>query len=146
MGGHEILRSEAIKNLIPYKEPFLFIDEVLELDSRKIICSLRVREVEGHFVDHSIMPGSLLMEGFGQAGTLLVRHNIEDELKDILLYSVKDFKFFKPTYPGEKVKFDIDLKYLDDKFAIVDGKILGDELKGEGLLILAIVDKEKFRK
>ena len=146
MGG-EVLGSKSIKKMIPYKEPFLFVDEVLELDSKKIICTKELKEIEGHFVDYPIMPGSLLIEGFGQAGTILVRNNLEDhEIKDVLLYSVKEFKFFKPLYPNEKIKFEINLKYFDDKFAIIDGKIFGNELKAEGMLILAIVDKEKFRK
>ncbi len=94
----EILRDD-IKKIIPYQDPFLFIDKVTKLDKKSIIAEKTVREDEdylkGHFVDFPIMPGALIFEGLGQAATLLIRYNIPDhEKKDVLAYKIRSAKFF----------------------------------------------------
>ena len=78
---------EGIKKIIPYDEHFLMIDRVLSIDKKNIVATKKVREDEeylkGHFKDFPIMPGALIVEGIGQAATMLVRYNIENHEKRI---------------------------------------------------------------
>ena len=80
---------ESIKKIIPYDYPFLFIDKIIKLDKKEIVAEKEIKADEqyfkGHFKGFPIMPGALIIEGLGQAATLLVRYNIENhESKDIL--------------------------------------------------------------
>lgn len=147
--GH--ITTENVMRIIPYNEHFLFIDEVTHLEKGKIVATKKVPEdadyLKGHFVDFPIMPGALIVEGMGQAATLLARYNLKDhQKKDVLAYKIRDAKFFKPVFPGHEMRFEIEMRMMHEKGAIVDGKVfVGDEQTGEAFMMVAIVDRKKFR-
>ena len=69
---------EEIRNLLPQKYPFLFIDRVVEFEEgKKIVCVKNVSGNEpvfvGHFPDFAIMPGVLIIEAMAQASIILPR-------------------------------------------------------------------------
>lgn len=141
----------GIKQIIPYDEPFLFIDRVLKLDKKNIVTIKEVRAEEdylkGHFKDFPIMPGALIVEGLGQAATMLVRYNIPNHKeKDILAYKIRSAKFFRPTFPGQTLRFEAKLVFMFKKIAFVNGKVFRkDKLVSKVKMVLAIVDKKQFR-
>ena len=154
MGDIDELKGDSIDNIrdiIPNKEPFLFIDKVVSLEKNRIIAIKNIKQdeffFEGHFVDFPLMPGTLVVEGLGQAGSILIRKRIENpESKDILLYKIKEFSFKKPLFPGNKIRYEVNLIFLDEKRAVIKGKVIENEdIAVEGSLILAIVDKKNFR-
>ena len=145
--------KEEIKEAISYGDNFLFLDEIIKIEKNRITA---VKEFTGeefffksHFAGFPIMPGTLVVEGLGQAAAALIRNSIENHKdKDILLYSIKEFRFYNPLFPKNKIRYIVELKYIDEKYAIVDGKVFDEKeiLIAEGMLILAIVDKKEFRK
>lgn len=145
--------TEDIKKIIPYEKPFLFVDKVLSLTNKKVIAVRTVRKDEeylkGHFAGFPIMPGALIAEGVGQAGTILMRYNIKDqEKKDLLAYNIKKAQFKYPTFPGQEMRYEVELKKLSDKGGVVKGKVFVDnhpKPSAEIKFILAIVDREPFR-
>lgn len=143
--------TDSIKRIIPYDEPFLFIDKVMSLTSNKIIAVRRLRVDEfffkGHFAGFPIMPGALTVEGMGQAATLLVRSNIPNhQEKDVLAYKLKEVKFMAPVLPNDELRFEIELIAQDERGAILQGKaFVKDNLVAEALMMLAIVSKSEFR-
>ena len=74
--------SNAIKQIIPYDQPFLMVDRILTLDKTKIVAIKNTSANEpffkGHFAGFPIMPGALIIEGMGQAATLLLRYNLDN--------------------------------------------------------------------
>jgi len=142
---------EGIKKVIPYDDPFLMIDRVSKLDKKRIVAIKTIKEDEyylkGHFKDFPIMPGALIVEGLGQAATLLVRYNIKDhEQKDILAYKIRSAKFFRPVFPGHTLRFEVKLLFMFKKIAFVNGSVFRkDKLVSKVKMVLAIVDKESFR-
>lgn len=149
--GKGEISSEDIKKIIPYKEPFLFIDKVEKLTSNSIVATKELTGNEdffkGHFVDFPIMPGALTVEGMGQSATLLVRSNIPNhQEKDVLAYKLKEVKFTAPIIPPAQIRFEIELIAQDERGAILQGKTFVKEtLVAEALLMLAIVNKADFR-
>ena len=142
---------ESIKKIIPYDKPFLFMDKVTMLSEKRIVA---VKELSGkedflksHFVGFPLMPGALTVEGMGQASTLLARSNISNhQEKDVLAYKLKEVKFMLPIFPGDEIRYEIDLISQDERSAILQGKVfVKDKLAAEALLMLAIVDKAEFR-
>ncbi len=145
------ISAEDIKKVIPYEEPFLFIDNILSLSATRIVATknLTGREefFKGHFVGFPIMPGALTVEGMGQAATFLVRSNIPNhEEKDVLAYKLKEVKFMAPVFPNQQLRFEMDLIAQDERGAILQGKaFVKDSLVAESLLMVAIVNKADFR-
>jgi len=129
----------------------LLIDKVISLDKKTIVAEKTVKPEEdylkGHFKDFPIMPGVLIVEGLGQAATMLIRYNLKDhKKKDVLAYKVRSAKFFRPTFPRHKIRFEVKLSFMFKKVAFVNGKVFKNEkLVSNVKMILAIVDKNKFR-
>src|SRR3989344_4231030 len=145
------INAEGIKKIIPYDEPFLFIDKVTSLSKDRIVAIKELTGKEdffkGHFAGFPIMPGALTIEGMGQAATLLARSSIPNhQEKDVLAYRIKEAKFSAPVFPPAKIRFEIDLIAQDERGAILQGKaFVKDTLVAEALLMLAIVNRAEFR-
>jgi 3-hydroxyacyl-[acyl-carrier-protein] dehydratase len=71
-----VLDRSAIEALIPHREPFLWLDEVLELSETLVRARKRVAEdleiFRGHYPDFPVLPGVLLCEAIFQAGAVLI--------------------------------------------------------------------------
>ena len=65
--------TQIIKNL-PYKKPFLFVDELTDISENGIIGNYTFKEseffYEGHFKDNPITPGVMLTETMAQIGVV----------------------------------------------------------------------------
>lgn len=141
-----------IKKIIPYEDPFLMIDKVLSLDKKKIVAEKAARADEeyfkGHFKDFPIMPGSLIVEGLGQAATMLIRYNLENhEQYDVLAYRIRSAKFFRPTFPGQTLRFEAKLWFKFKMAWFVNGTAYRkNKIVSKVKMVLAVVNKDKFRK
>tara|TARA_B100000029_G_scaffold419238_2_gene424669 strand:+ start:4481 stop:4939 length:459 start_codon:yes stop_codon:yes gene_type:complete len=74
--GRVVLDRQAIEALIPHRDPFLWIDEVIELDATRILARKQVAEdlavFSGHYPEFPVLPGVLLCEAAFQAGAVLI--------------------------------------------------------------------------
>ena len=110
------LKQEVLA-LVPQKEPFRFIDEIISLDDEKIVGAYRFREDEyfyrGHFPGHPITPGVILIETMAQTGVVAFGIYLLSRQKNmrpsqmnlpVSLFSLADgVEFKKIVGPGERV-------------------------------------------
>ena len=108
-----ILDKEEIKNYIPHREPFLFVDEVVELIPEKsITASVTFSEdnffFKGHFPGNPVVPGVIIVEAMAQAGGVLIYKSYEDKLLGLTpaLVGINNVKFKAPTLPGDKLRIE----------------------------------------
>ncbi len=147
-----LLSKEQIKALIPYDDPFLFVDEVEKIQENRISGFYQTFKDDwyfrGHFVDFPTMPGVLTVEALAQLSTILLRRKIGKSHKEyhFLAYDVKGAQFYKPIFPEDKMALQAEvLRVHDNKMAYVEAKALvEDELKCETVFSVAIVRKEEF--
>jgi 3-hydroxymyristoyl/3-hydroxydecanoyl-(acyl carrier protein) dehydratase len=143
--------AAGIMKIIPYNEHFLMIDAVKKLEKDSIVATKfadpEADFFKGHFADFPIMPGALIIEGMGQAATVLVRYNLDDHLAhDVLAYKISEAKFSAPTFPGDSLTYELKLLGKDDRGALVSGtaSVNGKQVT-EARMMLAVVSKKEFR-
>ena len=108
-----ILSIENIKELIPHRDPFLFVDkcEVItpgEHGKSEKLFSENEYFFKGHFPDNPIVPGVIIIEAMAQTAGIVVSYKLKEfKEKSVLFMSVNKAKFRKPIRPDEKVSFEV---------------------------------------
>lgn len=119
--------KEKIKTILPQREPFLFIDEVVRIDgNEKVVAVKNINGDEeffkGHFPDRPIMPGVLIIEAMAQASIILYyicKPEIAKTKPDYYLGKVKA-EFLSPVYPGDRLFLEICAVKITDNAGMVD--------------------------
>ena len=93
-------------DLLPHREPFLFIDEIVALDpgvSAHARWTLRpdLDFFRGHFPGNPITPGVLIVEALAQAGGLAAMSLEENEGKLAVFAGIEKVRFRRPVLPGD---------------------------------------------
>ncbi|MFT5890134.1 MAG: 3-hydroxyacyl-[acyl-carrier-protein] dehydratase [Dokdonia sp.] len=114
------MRGEEIISLLPYTEPFLFVDEIEEVSTQSIKGSYTFKEdayfYKGHFKNHPVTPGVILTECMAQIGLVslgiyLLKDKAQlDSMK--VAFTSADVSFLKPVYPNEKVTVVSEVNYF----------------------------------
>jgi 3-hydroxyacyl-[acyl-carrier-protein] dehydratase len=99
---------EEIEKIIPHRDPFLFLDEVLELEpGARVVARKRVTGDEwffpGHFPGRPIMPGVIIVEALAQAGAVAVLSREENRGKLALFAGIDDVRFKRIVSPGDEL-------------------------------------------
>ncbi len=148
-----LYNKEQIKEIIPYKEPFLWVDEIEKIEADTVVGYKQTLPQDdyfaGHFVDFPIMPGVLVVEGIAQTGTLLLRQKIGENHKNkhLLAYQVRGAQFLAPIMPGDKIKYRVQLLgFYNDKIANFAGEAsVNGVLKCEVRFSVAVMDKSEMK-
>ncbi|MEE2903039.1 MAG: 3-hydroxyacyl-ACP dehydratase FabZ family protein [Myxococcota bacterium] len=110
------MQVDEIKKLLPHREPFLFVDEIVEIREEGLTARRTVREsepqFEGHYPGRPIMPGVLLCESALQAGCLFLAVSSDGEgFKGTpVVTRMTDVKFRKMVVPGDTLDIDVTLE------------------------------------
>lgn len=149
-----MLNKEEIKRIIPYQEPFLFVDGVEEMTENSISGFYQTSEndyyFQGHFVDFKIMPGVLVVEALAQLSTIFLRKKFEEHKNyHFLAYDVKSVQFLKPIFPGDKIILKAEILGIyhtnSTKIARVKAQAsVEEDLKCEARFSVAIINKKEF--
>jgi len=107
-----MMDNNQVRKILPHREPFLFIDEVLEVSNDLIVAKRFVSPKEdffkGHFPNFPIMPGVLVLEAMAQSSALLGSHIMSQSADDksmYLLCGVEKVRFKKKVLPGDTLIF-----------------------------------------
>ena len=105
------MQQDQILQLLPYSEPFLFVDELEQISEEGVSGFYTFREgsffYRGHFKDHPVTPGVILTECMAQIGVVCLGIFLlkDEKLEDFgIALSNTNADFFLPVYPGEKVQ------------------------------------------
>ena len=104
------LNQEEIKEYIPHREPFLFIDELTDIEKLKKATGVKMFTqndyfFRGHFPEQPVVPGVILVEMMAQTAAALIAYSIKEETFDKIVYlmNIDNTKFRKPVFPNEKI-------------------------------------------
>lgn len=121
-----------ILEVMKHRYPFIMVDKVLETEymkCAKVIKNVSYNEpwVQGHYPEHPIMPGVLLIEAMGQAsGFMFVEEGSKNNKYYGYLVKINQVKFIKPVHPGDQLVIESKMVDSVGNYVIVDSKVMVD--------------------
>jgi 3-hydroxyacyl-[acyl-carrier-protein] dehydratase len=142
-----------IQKILPHRYPFLLVDRITDLQKGESIegyknVSISEPVFQGHFPDHPIYPGVMIIEGMAQAGGVLAFKSMDnatqEEIENKVVYfmSIDKAKFRAPVTPGDQLVYKITV--IKNKGAVwqLDAKAyVDDKVVAQAELKAMIVDK-----
>ena len=147
-----LLHNDIIK-LIPHRHPFLLIDKITDINLNKSITGIKAVTFNepyfpGHFPEHPVMPGVLILEAMAQTAACLVSYENKSLSNNNLVFftGIDKAKFRKPVTPGCKLLYKIYLITSKKSLYKFRGEAFVEEkLVASSEFSAMLVDKEKAK-
>ena len=102
---------DDILKYLPHREPFLFVDEVLEINKGSDIHAIKRLTGDedyfrGHFPDNPVMPGVIIIEALAQASGILGFQTMDKTPEEGSIYvfaGVDKVRFRRRVGPGDDI-------------------------------------------
>jgi len=142
------LNTVDILKLLPHRYPFLLVDRIEELEEGTKCAGYKNVTInepffQGHFPNHPIMPGVLILEAMAQVGGAYVSAKGQaGENKLTYFVGIDKARFRKPVLPGDQLRMEVELISSRRGIFVFQGKAyVGDSLVTEAELKATFVDK-----
>ena len=136
-----LLHNDIIK-LIPHRYPFLLIDKLTDIIINKSITGIKAVTYNepffpGHFPEHPVMPGVLILEAMAQTAACLVSYEKKSfSLNNLVFFTgIEKAKFRKPVTPGNELFLKINF---------ISSKRTFYKFKGEAFVKNKLVASSEF--
>jgi 3-hydroxyacyl-[acyl-carrier-protein] dehydratase len=113
------MNKQQIEAVIPHRDPFLLLDEVVEQSESRIVCRKTFSGDEfwyrGHYPDYPLTPGVLLCEASLQAGAVLLAEITKAEQASEtpdgvpVATRLNNVQFRSMVRPGDTIRIEVDL-------------------------------------
>lgn len=109
-----IMNKEQIMEIIPHRDPFLLIDEIVEMEVGVKVKARKYIKAEdfwfkGHFPDYPVTPGVLMIEMLAQAGAVCMLSKPEFKGKIGLFGGIDKAKFRRQVVPGDVLDLEVEV-------------------------------------
>src|SRR5690606_7630032 len=119
---------DGIRELLPHRYPLLLVDRVVEFEpDQRVLCikNVTVNEpfFQGHFPDHPVMPGVLVIEALAQAGGILTNLTRGGRDMEATSYLVKvdGARFSSMVVPGDRLELEVTLTRVIRNMSMFSG-------------------------
>ena len=147
------LSIEQIMEIMPHRYPHLLVDRILSLEEGKSVVGLKNVTInepffQGHFPGHPIMPAVLIIEAMAQVGGVLLLSMVEHPKEKLVYFMAIDkAKFRKPVFPGDQLRFDLEMLRLRMNTCKMKGRaFVGEDLVAEAELLSVLKDREEVER
>ena len=109
-----LMNKEQIMEIIPHRDPFLLIDEIVEMEvGVKVKARKYIKEddfwFKGHFPNYPVTPGVLMIEMLAQAGAVCMLSKPEFKSKIGLFGGIDKAKFRRQVVPGDVLDLEVEV-------------------------------------
>ena len=148
MSSDNTIDINRIMEMIPHRYPILLVDKVKDVvpdESCIGVKNVTASEphFQGHFPNHPVMPGVLIIEAMAQTSAVLVVETLGKEAEGKLVYfmGVDSAKFRKPVIPGDVLELTVTKIQSRRNVYKFEGKAHADGvLKAEATFSAMIMD------
>lgn len=141
------LDRDAIQAIIPHRDPFLFVDEIVELEP-----GVRAHGrwtitgdewfLQGHFPSNPIVPGVVMVEASAQVAAICALTHPDHQGKFGVFAGIDDVRFRRIVRPGDVLDMVIDVDRLRGRIGRVRASVtVGDEPAVEGVLTFGLLSE-----
>lgn len=137
-----------ILKVLPQRYPFLLVDRILETDGATYMVGLKNVTInepffQGHFPEHPVMPGVLLVEALAQVGVALLLGSRPDRESRLVYFSgIDKCRFRHPVVPGDQLRMEVNVLKQRDRYYRMKGQAyVGSDLAVEAELSCSLVDR-----
>ena len=128
------LNSNQIAEIIPHRYPFALVDRITDYKpgsyAKGIKCvSANEMHFLGHFPQHHVMPGVLIIEALAQCGAVAILSVPENKGKIAFFGGIKNARFKRQVIPGDVLTLECKIVRqrgsigIGEATALVDGQI-----------------------
>jgi UDP-3-O-[3-hydroxymyristoyl] N-acetylglucosamine deacetylase/3-hydroxyacyl-[acyl-carrier-protein] dehydratase len=141
------LSRKQIMEILPHRDPFLFVDKILSLEKGKRAVGVKYLKdddyfFKGHFPGHPIMPGVLIIEAMAQVGGVMMLSLPQNQGKLAYFLACNNVKFRKTVLPGDELILEAETVKLKSKTGVVKGSAyVGNQLVAEAELVFTLVER-----
>ncbi|MDY6781942.1 MAG: 3-hydroxyacyl-ACP dehydratase FabZ [Cyanobacteriota bacterium] len=142
-----VLQVEDIQKLLPHRYPFALVDRIIEyIPGKKAVglknVSINEPHFQGHFPDHPLMPGVLIVEAMAQVGGIVMMQAVEDEKGLFVFAGIDKVRFRRPVIPGDQLVMTVELLRLKGRrFGKMFGRTEVDgQLAAEGEMLFSFME------
>jgi len=145
-----VMDINKVRETLPHREPFLYVDKIFHLDSTTVagIKNVSYNEpfFQGHFPGNPVLPGVIILEALAQTGGILALNALGDP-KDYWTYLMKieESRFRKMVLPGDTLILKCELlEPIRRGIARMRTMaFVGNTLVAEAVMLASIVKKNK---
>lgn len=119
IGGEVVKPKEGtldvndIQKILPHRNPFLFVDKVIEVEKDRVVGIKKITGKEeffkGHFPARPIMPGVLIVEALAQLGGILMLNKEENLNRPAYFFGLNNVRFRKAVIPGDTLRLEVNV-------------------------------------
>jgi 3-hydroxyacyl-[acyl-carrier-protein] dehydratase len=129
-----LMTFEEVRATLKQRFPMLMVDTVVSLEPGKSIRTTKnvtgnEMQFLGHFPEHAVMPGTLIVEAIGQSASILFARTTGTGMlpgEFLVLGAINEMRFLVPVVPGNRMEIDVQvLKFIPD-FALVEAVVTVD--------------------
>lgn len=136
------------RDLIPHREPFLFVDEIVAVEPgvsahTRWTPGADMDVFRGHFPGNPILPGVLIVEALAQAGAIAGMSLPENHGRLALFAGIEKVRFRRPVRPGETLDLVTTITRTRGPIGWGEGVAkVGDTVACQASISFALVDAE----
>ncbi len=111
----KVIDIHKIRRILPHRYPFLLVDRVLDYQPQESLTALKNVTVnepffQGHFPEHPVFPGVLILEALAQASAIHAALDVGDEIDDRIIFlfaGIDNVRFKRQVEPGDSLALEV---------------------------------------